>query len=162
MAKMRSRPLVGVGVFLIHPDHPGKILVGKRKGSHGSGEWSLPGGHLECQESFHEACRREVKEETGLDLTSVAEKVDFTNDIFPNDGKHYVTLFFLASCSGFARNMEPEKCDGWRWISPEKPPSPLFPPLGQMLSKFKTTVKARPSHDAGVPFGRPPQRRRKP
>lgn len=37
---------VGVGVFILNPKHPGKIVIGERKGSHGSGQWALPGGHL--------------------------------------------------------------------------------------------------------------------
>ena len=39
-----KRVQVGVGVFV---KRNGKILVGKRKGSHGAGTWALPGGHLE-------------------------------------------------------------------------------------------------------------------
>lgn len=148
---MTNRPLVGVGVFLVHPRHPGKILVGKRKGSHGSGEWSLPGGHLEYGESFQTTCFREVMEETGLELTSMVEKVDFTNDIFPYDGKHYVTLFFKARCKGIARNMEPEKCEGWKWVSSKKPPSPLFPPLGQMLVEMGD-IKVPVADERARPF----------
>ena len=36
---------VGVSVILIRNDN--EILIGKRKGSHGAGEYSVPGGHLE-------------------------------------------------------------------------------------------------------------------
>lgn len=37
-----------------------------RKGSHGDGEWALPGGHLEMGESFEQCAVREVEEETGI------------------------------------------------------------------------------------------------
>ena len=119
-------PLVGVGVFLIRDN---KILLGKRKGSHGAGEWSLPGGHLEVGESFLECCTREVQEETGIQIDKI-NPLFFTNDIFENDDKHYVTLFFAASVSKEtqAQNMEPDKCEGWEWFDPDvELPSPLFP-----------------------------------
>ncbi|WP_134596929.1 NUDIX domain-containing protein, partial [Pseudomonas aeruginosa] len=37
-------PQVGVGVLILRD---GKVLLGRRKGSHGAGCWSAPGGHLE-------------------------------------------------------------------------------------------------------------------
>lgn len=44
----------------------GKILLGKRLDS---GQWSVPGGHVESNESFEKAALRELKEETGLSGT---------------------------------------------------------------------------------------------
>src|SRR3989338_3768070 len=42
---------VGIGVLIFKE---GKVLLCKRKGSHGSGEYAFPGGHLEYMESFTE------------------------------------------------------------------------------------------------------------
>ena len=135
-----SRPLVGVGVF-IKKDN--KLLLGKRKGSHGAGEWSLPGGHLEFGESFETCCQREVAEETGLIIRNI-RPCSFTNDIFPKDGKHYVTLFFTSEYeSGELVNAEPEKCEGWEWFS--SPPSPLFKPLERLLVQVYESVERNKS-----------------
>ena len=59
---------VGVGVFVIRS---GKFLMGLRKGSHGAGEWSLPGGHLEYGEEWDVCGCREVAEETGCKIANV-------------------------------------------------------------------------------------------
>jgi 8-oxo-dGTP diphosphatase len=61
-------PRVGVGVMVVRE---GKVLMGKRKSSHGAGEYSWPGGHMEHMESFEECARREVREETGIEITNV-------------------------------------------------------------------------------------------
>ena len=45
------RPKVGLGVMVIKD---GKVLMCKRKSSHGTGEWAWPGGHVEHVESFEQ------------------------------------------------------------------------------------------------------------
>jgi 8-oxo-dGTP diphosphatase len=109
------RPIIGIGVFV---KKEGKALLGLRRSeTHGDGEWSLPGGHLEQGESFEECCRWEVLEETGISITNI-QKADFTNDIFPEAGLHYVTLYFTADYeSGNLTNREPHKCERWEWFS---------------------------------------------
>ena len=126
------RPKVGIGVF-VRKDR--KILLGKRKSeTHGDGEWSLPGGHLEKGESFEECCIREVFEETGLSIKNIS-KLTFTNDFFPDVDLHYVTLYFTADYSGGRlMNKEPHKCEQWKWHEPEKLPHPLFCGIKEALS----------------------------
>ena len=131
--KKVKRIKVGVGVFV---KRDGKILVGKRKGSHGAGTWALPGGHLEPGESFETCCKREVQEETGLFINHITPVV-FTNDVFHHQGLHYITLFFKGECeSGKAMVAEPHHCEGWRWVFPAHVPQPIFLPLRNALEEI--------------------------
>ena len=84
-------PQVGVGVIVIRE---GLVLLGKRIGSLGAGTWALPGGHLEFGESIEDCASREVVEETGLAVQSVA-RGPYTNDYYASEGKHYVTMQIL-------------------------------------------------------------------
>jgi 8-oxo-dGTP diphosphatase len=128
-----DRPKVGVGVFVFRDR---KFLMGRRRGSHGHGEWSLPGGHLEGGESFDDCCRREVEEETGLKIKNI-HPFCFTNDIFAKENKHYVTLFFTSDYeSGEVENREPEKCFEWGWFGSDSLPKPLFLPLENLIPEL--------------------------
>lgn len=104
----------------------GKVLFGKRKNAHGEGSWCFPGGHLEFNESWEECARRETDEETSLKIKNI-RFATATNDIFPLEGKHYITIFMVAEYdSGEAKIMEPHKCEAWDWFDWDKPPQPIF------------------------------------
>ena len=57
--------MVGVGAVVVRD---GRALIVRRGHEPRKGEWSLPGGMLDLGESLADAARREVKEETGLDV----------------------------------------------------------------------------------------------
>lgn len=81
-----------------------------------------------------EACAiRETREETGIGIEN-PRFVTFTNDIFAEAGKHYVTLFFVADWkSGEVQLMEPEMCHEWKWSRWDSLPKPLFSPTGNFV-----------------------------
>jgi len=123
---------VGVGVVVIHD---GKVLLGKRKGSHGAGTWAFPGGHLEFGESFETCAEREVFEETGVKIKHI-QKITFTNDPMPLENKHYVTCYVKAEMDeGDVQIMEPNKCEAWEWFAWDQLPEPLFIPLLNLLKE---------------------------
>lgn len=127
-----DRPKVGVGVIVLREN---KVLLGKRLNSHGSHTWNFPGGHLEYQEEIFNCATREVKEETGLNITNL-ELGPYTNDIFLKDNKHYITLFVIAHAStGEPQVMEPEKCVSWQWFTWDHLPKPLFLPITNLLKQ---------------------------
>ncbi len=129
---MDNRPKVGLAVIIIRDN---KVLLGQRKNAHGAGSWCFPGGHLEFNEEFIECAQREVQEETGLQLKNI-KPATFTNDIFTEEGRHYITLFFTAECDpGKAQVLEPDKCEGWAWFAWDNLPQPLFLPIQNLLKQ---------------------------
>ncbi len=125
----KLRPMVGVGVLVMKGD---KVLLGKRKGSHGAGEYSSPGGHLENMEDIEACARRETLEETGVEIKDVSP-LCFLNvaDYAP---KHYVHIGVTAEWArGEVRVMEPDKVESWDWYDLNKLPSPLFKPTAMMI-----------------------------
>ncbi|KAG2499860.1 hypothetical protein HYH03_002151 [Edaphochlamys debaryana] len=126
MADEPSRPKVGVGVLIFRNQD---VLVGKRKGSHGSGSYALPGGHLELGESFEQCAIREVEEETGITLRDPVFAYA-VNSVFSPD-VHYVTIFMRCDVEPGteAKLMEPHKCESWMWVPWDGIPEPTFLPL---------------------------------
>lgn len=84
-------PIVGVGAVVWKDD---KVLLVKRGKAPAKGSWSLPGGGQELGETVKEAVAREVKEETGLDVT-VSHLIDVVDVITPDTDEkieHHYTL----------------------------------------------------------------------
>jgi len=131
----KKRPLVGISVIVINDK---KILFGKRKGSHGSGTWAFQGGHLEMYETFEQTAKRELKEETNLDV-EILDKNLFavTNDFFKKEDKHYVTLYLRARTDNpnALKLMDPEKCDEWKWFGLNDFPEPLFISIQNLIKQ---------------------------
>jgi len=86
-------PVPTLGVSGIVFNNQKQILLIQRNQPPAMGFWSIPGGKLEAGESLVEACRREVKEETGLD-TEVKNIVAVIERRV--EGFHYVIIDYLA------------------------------------------------------------------
>ena len=118
-----------VGILVVRN---GLILLGRRKGSHGAGSWSAPGGRMEYGETIEQAARRELREETALELNAACVG-PHTNDVFDDVQEHYLTFIVSArATTGEPRTMEPQKCEGWTWHRWDDLPEPLFLPLANL------------------------------
>ena len=116
-------PGVGVAVYI---RKEGKVLLGKRKGGHGAGEWCSPGGKMEMNEAPEACAVRETREETGLEIGNM-RFVGITNDIWSDIGTHFVTVSYVADWkSGEVTLMEPDKFESWQWFAWDALPKPLF------------------------------------
>lgn len=125
-------PRVGVGVII---EEQGCVLLIQRKGAHGAGSWSTPGGHLEFGESPEQCAIRETQEEVGIEIGDV-RFVAVTNDIFKESGKHYITLWMQADhLSGEPRIAAECEVAQVGWFNWESLPSPLFIPLENLVNQ---------------------------
>jgi 8-oxo-dGTP diphosphatase len=89
-------PIVGVGAILIEDN---RVLLIRRGQEPLKGEWSLPGGVVELGESLEEAIRREVREETCLEVKPVGIIEAFSSILRDDQGVvrfHYVIVDFLC------------------------------------------------------------------
>ena len=96
-----ERPIVGVGAVVLDDD--GRVLLVKRANEPLKGQWSLPGGAIDVGETLESGIRREVREETGIEI-EVGPIVDVLDRIRHDPGGrvqfHYVLIDFLCRSRG--------------------------------------------------------------
>jgi 8-oxo-dGTP diphosphatase len=132
-------PGVGFGVMIVSD---GKMLLGKRHSDpkkadsllHGEGTWTFPGGKLDFHEKLHEGARREVKEETDLEVRKL-DVMSVTNDMAHDN--HFVTIGFLCrDFTGHPKILEPDEITEWKWFPVGKPPENMFLPTRKMWKSY--------------------------
>ena len=73
------------------------LWLGKRR----SGGWCIPCGHVEWDEDIETAARREMLEETGLEV--ILKDVFTVNSNFHNPDQHTVGVWYLGEANDFSR-----------------------------------------------------------
>ena len=134
---------VGIGVMILDGN---KILLGHRsknkKDTGGIYEvdcWTVPGGKQEYDETFLEGAKREVKEETNLNVDDL-ELFNASDDI--QTDRHYITLQVIAKkYSGKLKIMEPEKEDDWQWFDLDDLPDKLYTPTKKFIDSYLKSIK---------------------
>ena len=128
------RPLCGVGVAVVDRE---KILLVQRGRPPGEGLWAVPGGKVELGETMQETARREVWEETGLEV-EVGEVVWAGDSIGPGDPPewHFCLVDFLGTVRG-GELAHADDAAAVRWVDLDDagslPLTPTMPPLLEVL-----------------------------
>jgi len=103
-------PLIGVGALIFQR---GRILMAQRGKQPSQGLWSLPGGALETGESLEAAVRREVREETGLEVKPARVFEIFERIMRDRRGipeYHYVLIDYICRVTGGALRAGDDVC----------------------------------------------------
>lgn len=131
---MENVPQVGIGVLVMKD---GKVLLAKRKNTHGEGKWGGVGGHLEHLESFAECAKREAREEAGVEIDNI--RFLCVTNFKDHAPKHYVDIGLAADwMGGEAKNLEPDKKEEVRWFDMDDLPGPLFGMMPNYFQALKT------------------------
>lgn len=91
MSEEKLLPRLGSAAIV---EKDGRVLLGVRNKEPESGKWVLPGGKVEPFESFEDAVKRELLEETGLEI-DVGEQLGVYEIIAPPD-EHRVIVYSRA------------------------------------------------------------------
>ena len=133
-------PFVGVGCLVVHA---GRLLM---VCTH-DGRWSPPGGHLDFGESPADCAARETREETGVRVTDM-EFVALTNDLLPDTGKHYVTVWMRGEAADDALSIaDTAEVAEAGWFPLDALPQPSFLYFENLLAG-----RCLPLHPPNLPF----------
>lgn len=111
----KTFPYVGSSYLLLIEDD--KILLQRRCNTgFQDGNYGVPAGHLDGDETAREGCAREIAEEIGIMVDPKdLEVVHVINRKADHDER---IDFFMTTkkYTGEIKNMEPEKCDDLQWF----------------------------------------------
>lgn len=130
-------PCVGA---VVHDDR-GRLLVIQRGKEPAKGLWSVPGGRVHAGESFSAAVAREVREETGLDV-SVGDMLGSAASPAP-DGATYDIRDFRAHVVGSPVPRPGDDADDARWVGrAELRDLPMAPGILDALAEWRVLPTA--------------------
>lgn len=116
MREYPNRPIVACHAVI---QRGNEILLTQRGSEPGRGFWSIPGGVVELGEALHKALKREVKEETGLEI-EVGGLVGYNDNVIKDEqGRirfHYVNIFFRAQAKRGQARAASDAADA-QWVT---------------------------------------------
>ncbi|RYE13738.1 MAG: NUDIX domain-containing protein [Rickettsiales bacterium] len=145
-----------LGVYALITDDNEVLLIKKNRGPY-KGLLDLPGGSLEKHESIEEALFREIKEETGLDISDYKQlrTIDTFFNYNENDKPHilrHIAIIYKISVDKTKVKYDPdgEDSDGCVWLDTSGANNEILSPIACEAIKL---VKYLPPRENGGPGG---------
>lgn len=107
-----QKPILSVSVLVTNRDND--VLLTKRGTQPNKGLWSLPGGKVHIGETLCDAGRREVKEESEIDVEGLAFQ-EFVEII--EDDHHFVIALFMANLTNTQTAIAGDDACEARWLN---------------------------------------------
>ena len=133
-------PIMVTAAMCIIYDRKKGILLEKRTDN---GMWCVPGGALELGETLEEALKREVKEETSLDIFNpkLFDVKAGVHMVYPNNDEVYYTdvVYEINEYKGELKpdSESKELC----WIKIDELPNDIMPTQIEYIEKFVDALK---------------------
>ncbi len=110
----RAESVILTNMVMVYNDH-GEILVQQKVDDDWTG-LCFPGGHVEKEESFVQSAIREIKEETGLNISK--PQLCGIKQFYTDNGERYIVLLFKTN--QFSGEIVSSDEGEVFWIRPEK------------------------------------------
>ena len=118
--------MVEVAGILIH--YKNEVLLFKRSNKvRYNGNWSVPGGHIEQNESSREAAKRETFEETMIMVSGPIKMVGIYDDRY---------ALFSKELDAKVEPVIDEEHDDWGWFETNNLPSPIAPFVAEGIGEI--------------------------
>jgi nucleoside triphosphatase len=111
-------PEATVGALVVNPN--GEVLI--VRSSKWNDRFTVPGGHIELGELAEDAIKREVREETGLDV-EVVKLLLVQQAIYPKfycKHEHFVFMDYLCRTQGTDVKLDDRELQHYVWVNPHE------------------------------------------
>lgn len=145
---MSIKVAVDAIVFGYSKDDGVSVLLIQRKYEPFKGQWAIPGGFVQEDESLEHAVRRELKEETGIELNYLEQLYTFGNpERDPRQRIISISYFGLVNTSNFRTLKASTDAENAKWFSIKKIPALAFDHkqiLSVAIDRLRAKVRYQP------------------
>ncbi len=134
---MRAKFPVTVHLFFFRANQI--LLIRRFNTGYADGQYSVPAGHLDGDETVVAAAAREAQEEIGVRIET--DDIQFSSVMHRRDGDERVDFFVnIRKWTGEPSNAEPDKCDEIRWADVDDLPDNTIPYIRRALNNHQQAI----------------------